>query len=274
MHSELQEIIQQGENSSVEFKEYGIKAEYLAKEIVAFANSQGGVILLGVTDQGGISGISTDSAIEEWVMNIVRDRVVPALDVKFNRHTFENKILAEIIVPKGKDKPYQTAGKYYVRVGSTNRIASQSELMRLFQASGIFHYDGNNVEGSTQRDLNFTALDAYFNDYDIDFSKESEKDKARLLINTDILHEATGQTTVGGLLIFGINPERYLSQSGISFAHFAGYEIQSELIDKQNVSGPLPFQVDRGLAILKNNLLFPSDIKGGGNVNPNDSIHR
>ena len=263
MHSELQEIIQQGENSSVEFKEYGIKADSLAKEIVAFANSQGGVILLGVTDQGGIIGIPTDSAIEEWVMNIVRDRVVPALDVKFNRHTFENKILAEITVPKGKDKPYQTAGKYYVRVGSTNRIASQSELMRLFQVSGIFHYDGNNVEGSNKRDLNFTALDTYFNDYDIDFSKESEQDKERLLINTDILHEATGQTTIGGLLIFGINPERYLPQSGISFAHFAGNEIQSELIDKQNISGPLPFQVDRCLATFKNNLRLPSDIKGG-----------
>ena len=262
MYSEMQEIIQQGENSSVEFKEYGVKAESLAKEMVAFANSQGGVILLGVTDQGGITGIPTDFAIEEWVMNIVRDRVIPALDVKFNQHTFENKILAEIIVPKGKDKPYQTAGKYFVRVGSTNRIASQSELMRLFQASGIFHYDGNCVEGSTQRDLNFTALDAYFNDYDIDFSKESDKDRVRLLINTDMLDEETGEVTVGGLLIFGINPERYLPQSGISFAHFAGNEIQSELIDKQNVSGALPFQVDRGLAILKNNLRFPSDIKG------------
>ena len=132
MHSELQEIIQQCENSSVEFKEYGVKTESLAKEIVAFANSQGGVILLGVTDKGGITGIPTDYAIEEWVMNIVRDRVVPALDVQFNRQTFENKMLAEIRVPKGKDKPYQTAGQYYVRVGSTNRIASQSELMRLF----------------------------------------------------------------------------------------------------------------------------------------------
>ncbi len=263
MYFELQEIIQQGENSSIEFKEYGVKPESLAKEIVAFANSQGGVILLGVTDQGGITGIPTDFAIEEWVMNIVRDRVVPALEVQFNRHTFENKILAEIIVHKGKDKPYQTAGKYYIRVGSTNRIASQSELMRLFQASGVFHYDGNNVDRSNLRDLNFTAIDAYFNDYDIDFSKESEKDKERLLTNTDILHEATGETTVGGLLIFGINPERYLPQSGISFAHFAGSEIQSELIDKQNVSGPLPFQIDRCLAILKNNLLFPSDIKEG-----------
>jgi ATP-dependent DNA helicase RecG len=257
MHSELEYIIQQGDNSSVEFKEYGIRPESLAKEMVAFANSQGGVILLGVTDQGAVSGIPADFALEEWVMNIARDRIIPAFDVQFNQHTIDNKILAEIVVSKGKDKPYQTAGKYYIRVGTTNRIASQSELMRLFQASGIFHYDGNGVEGSTIRDLNFTALDSYFGDYQIYFSKESEKDKQRLLINTDILNE-DGQTTIGGLLIFGINPERYLPQSGISFGHFAGREMQSELIDKQNVSGPLPFQVDRSIAILKNNLPLPN----------------
>jgi ATP-dependent DNA helicase RecG len=260
--SELQNILQQGENSSVEFKEYGVKPESLAKEMVAFANSQGGVILLGVTDQGTVTGIPAGQALEEWVMNIARDRIIPALEIQFHQHPVENKMLAEIIVSKGKDKPYQTGGKYYIRVGSTNRMASQSELMRLFQAAGIFHYDGNGVEKSAIQDLNFTELDRYFGDYQIDFSKESEKNKLRLLSNTDILTE-DGQTTIGGLLIFGINPERYLPQSGISFAHFCGRELQSELIDKQNISGPLTFQVDRTLAIIKNNLQTPSTIKDG-----------
>jgi ATP-dependent DNA helicase RecG len=261
LSSELQEIIQQGENDSVEFKEYGVRVESLAKEMVAFANNQGGVILLGINDTGIVTGIPTDVALEEWVMNIVRDRIVPALKVKFNQYFSEdNKIIAEIVVPKGSDKPYQTAGKYYIRVGSNHRLASQSELMCLFQAAGIFHYDANGVDRTTIQNLNFTALEQYFCAYHIDFYKESENDKERLLINTDILNE-TKQATVGGLLIFGINPERYLPQSGISFAHFAGHEIQSELIDKQNISGPLPLQVDRCLATLKNNLLMPSDIK-------------
>jgi len=268
MLSELEYIIEQGENSSVEFKEYGVRAESLAKEMVAFANSQGGVILLGVTDDGAVSGIAqTDfSALEEWVMNIARDRLIPAFDVQFNKHSLDNKIIAEIVVSKGKDKPYQTGGKYYIRVGTTNRMASQSELMRLFQASGVFHYDANGVEGSTISDLNFTALDNYFGEYQIDFSKESEKDKQRLLINTDILNE-DGQTTIGGLLVFGINPERYLPQSGISFGHFAGHEMQSELIDKQNISGPLPFIIDRSMAIIKNSLPLPSEIKNGQREN-------
>jgi ATP-dependent DNA helicase RecG len=138
--------------------------------------------------------------------------------------------------------------------------------MRLFQAAGIFHYDANGVEKTGISDFNFTELDRYFSEYHIDFSKQSEQDKQRLLINTDLMTE-DGQATVGGLLMFGINPERYLPQSGISFANFAGYEIQSELIDKQNVNGPLPFLVDRCLAIIKSLLPVPSDIKGGKREN-------
>jgi ATP-dependent DNA helicase RecG len=275
--SELQNILEQGENSGVEFKESGVKPESLAKEMVAFANSQGGIILLGVTDEGTLTGIPLGQAIEEWVMNIARDRIIPALEVQFQQHIIDNKILAEITVPKGKDKPYQTGGKCYIRIGSTNRMASQSELMRLFQAAGIFHYDGNGVEKTSIHDLNFTELDRFFSDYKINFSKESQDNKQRLLTNTDILNEQ-GQTTIGGLLIFGINPERYLPQAGISFAHFSGCQMQSELIDKQNISGPLPFQVDRCLASIKNNLQMPSTIEGMRRKNlrvyPPDKVFR
>jgi len=196
--SELQNILQQGENASVEFKQAGVRPESLAKEIVAFA--KGGIILLGVNDQKIVTGISTEQALEEWVMNIARDRIMPALEVEFHQHRLDNKRLAEITVPKGKDKPYQTGGKYYIRIGSTNRIASQSELMRLFQAAGIFHYDGNGVDRTAIHDLNLTALDHFFNDYPINFSKESQDNKQRLLTNTDILNEQ-GQTTIEGLLI-------------------------------------------------------------------------
>jgi len=64
------------------------------------------------------------------------------------------------------------------------------------------------------------------------------------------------------MLIFGINPARHLPQSCISFAHFRGLEITDILIDKQNIDGTLDFQVDTAFAVIKNNLLTPSVIKG------------
>jgi ATP-dependent DNA helicase RecG len=131
--------------------------------------------------------------------------------------------------------------------------------MRLFQSSGLFHYDQLGFEQTSIRDINLSQVARYFDEYNIDFLQEEHPE--RILINTDILNES-GQATVAGLLIFGINPQRILVNACISFAHFAGTDITEELIDKQVITGTLDFQVDTTLAVIKNNLLHPSIIQG------------
>lgn len=258
---ELQTLIQQGENAAVEFKALPLRPETLAREIVAFANSAGGTILLGVADDGTLVGVAGSEQLEEWVMNIARTSVVPAITVTCEMMVLENTRICAVTVPKGSDKPYQTGDKYLLRVGSTNRVATQSELMRLFQMSGVFHYDTLPVANAGINDLNMAALDSYFANYGFEFSKEDDIARRQLLINTDILMP-TGEPTIGGLLMFGINPSRYLPQAAIMFAHFNGLEIEADLIDRQEIIGTLPQQVDTALAVMKNNLLRPSTIEG------------
>lgn len=136
-----------------------------------------------------------------------------------------------------------------------------AELMRLFQMSGVFHYDTLPVANASINDLNMAALDSYFANYGFEFSKEADIARRQLLINTDIL-APSGEPTIGGLLMFGINPSRYLPQAAIMFAHFNGLEIAAELIDRQEIIGTLPQQVDAAVAVMKNNLLRPSTIEG------------
>jgi ATP-dependent DNA helicase RecG len=258
---EVCELMRQGENASVEFKELPVRPEVVAREMVAFANGSGGVILLGVTDDGVPCGVDTASHLEEWVMNIARTSVIPALTVGCEMVEIDGVSVCVVSITKGGDKPYQTGDKYLIRVGSTNRVASQSELMRLFQVSGVFHYDTVAVTGSSINDLNLAALDTFFTSYGIEFSGEDEQARRALLSNTDILADS-GEPTVAGLLMFGINPARYLPQSGILFAHFNGNEVDDALIDRQEIGGTLPQQVDAALAVIKNNLLNPSVIDG------------
>lgn len=258
---EIGELIRQGENMSIEFKMMPVRPEVVAREMVAFANGSGGVILLGVTDQGELCGIDDVRNLEEWIMNIARTSVIPALTVGCEILRIDEKNVCVVSIPKGNDKPYQTGNHYLIRVGSTNRVASQSELMRLFQVSGVFHYDRVPVAGASMNDLNMAALDAFFSSYGFEFSGENESTRRTLLCNTDILAE-TGEPTVGGLLMFGINPTRYLPQSGILFAHFNGNEMNDDLIDHQEIGGVLPHQVDGALAVIKNNLLNPSVVEG------------
>ena len=76
--TELLELINNGENSGVEFKRDVIDNRALAKELVAFSNLSGGAVLLGVEDDGKVSGITRDK-LEEWVMTACRDKIRPAI---------------------------------------------------------------------------------------------------------------------------------------------------------------------------------------------------
>lgn len=78
LKSELLEIIANGESSGVEFKRDDIRPEQLAKEVVAMANFRGGSVLLGVEDDGTITGIQRQN-LEEWVMNVMQDKIHPML---------------------------------------------------------------------------------------------------------------------------------------------------------------------------------------------------
>ncbi len=237
----LTQLINQGENSAVEFKSAQVHRDSIAKELVAFANTQGGVILLGVDDNGEISGLSTEKKnVEEWLANIARENVIPALAIVIEKIAYQQKKILKVTVPKGKDKPYQTNKHHFlIRIRSTNRIATQPELMRLFQQSGVFHYDRIGVDNTSMRELNLSKIDQYFDNYQIDFL--AENDKEHILVNTDILDDKQ-QTTIGGLLLFGIHPQRQLFNACISFAHFAGNTLNEELIDKQVITGTLDIQ--------------------------------
>lgn len=105
--SELLQIIANGENSGVEFKQDNIRPEQLAKEIVALANFQGGKILLGVDDDGTISGISR-SNIETWVMDTVFGRYVHPFILPYYEEVQMDggKRIAVVSFPQGISKPY------------------------------------------------------------------------------------------------------------------------------------------------------------------------
>lgn len=261
----IREIINNGENSYIEFKEEDIKAKDLAEEIVAFANSEGGMILIGVDDHGCIKGIS-DALIEEKIMNVCRYNCIPHIIPTFQRFEIEGKSIAAITIHKGLSKPYYTTDhKYYIRVGTTKRIASREELLRLFEANGALHFDISPVEYTSIKDLSIDVIRNYFIKYNaFDLYEENKETTERILINADIMKEVNGKAfcTVGGLLIFGREPETRLPQNGISFAHFNGIEITNELIDKKVLVGRIQDIAEQTMVVLKNNMKSPSVING------------
>jgi len=130
---ELTEIIEKGEDSFTEFKEEKVHPDDLAAEIVAFANTEGGRILLGVSDKKEIKGISKPDREMERVENISHNNCDPSLAVSIEKVKVNKKIILCIYIPKGPERPYRTnRGVYYIRTSSGKRQASREELLRLY----------------------------------------------------------------------------------------------------------------------------------------------
>jgi ATP-dependent DNA helicase RecG len=258
-------IINQGENHKIEFKSAAVRPESIAREITAFANYQGGTLLIGVEDDGTISGISKPN-MEEWIANIIRNNIIPALNLETTSINIEEKTIFAIEIPKGADKPYQTIdGKYWIRVGSTNRIASKEELSRLFQQAGLVHFDIAPIANTSLKDLDLSAIDNYYHTYyEIPFADLEINKQENILYNADILTKYEGQTvvTVGGLLLFAKQPQRRLPQAAITFAIFKGSDITDELIDKKEITGTLPELIDKTVALVQLFLPVSSRIEG------------
>lgn len=258
-------LIHQGENAAVEFKNADVRPEGLAKEITAFANTNGGTILVGVDDDGNVSGIGRRENIEEWAANVSRNNVVPAIrpEICVVQHHHQKVLILDI--PRGKDKPYQTIdGKYWIRVGSTNRMAAKEELSRLFQQAGLIHFDTAPLEGTDLSDLDEKKLHIYWDTYySINYHKLEPKEKHRLLLNADIMADGEEETaSIGGMLIFGKDPQRKLPQSTIVFAVFDGTELTENLLDKQMITGTLTELITQTAAKIKTFLPKPSTISG------------
>lgn len=159
-------LLAQGEHASLELKLEDVRPESLARELVAFSNTLGGVVLIGVADDGAIHGVADRALIEQRVINVARHTVVPAIDPELSWIRVDARDVCRVMVGKGTAKPYQTLdGKFLIRVGSTNRQATKEELSRLFQAAGLVHFDLSPVEQTGPEDLDEARLQTYWHTY-------------------------------------------------------------------------------------------------------------
>lgn len=146
-----------------------------------------------------------------------------------------------------------------------NRMATKEELSRLFQQAGLIHFDISPVANTDMGHIDNAAVDAYYRSYyNIAYIDLPDDEQHKLLTNTDILveHENTWVASVGGLLMFGKQPQRRLPQSSIVFAVFKGTKITDDLADKKEITGTLPELIDKTLGLLQLYLPVPSTIEG------------
>lgn len=245
---EVLNLIASGENSSVEFKRDDVRPEQLAKEAVGMANLQGGVILLGVDDDGSVLGINRKN-LEEWVMDAVFGRYVhPVIIPHYREVPFDReKRIAVVSVSSGTAKPYVLRFKdrenIYVRIGSTTRLATREQALRLFGAGGLLQTETLPVSGTTIRDLDRARVENYLNDI-LDEPEMPVKEAQwieRLSGLGFLTTDSLGQTicSVAGLSLFGVRPRRHLRQAGLRVMAFEVSDKQYQALLDVVLDGPM-----------------------------------
>ena len=279
--TELLEIIASGENSGVEFKRDDLRTQDLAKELVAFSNLEGGMVLLGVEDDGTVTGLMRHD-LEEWVMNVCCDKIRPAIVPFFEvfRSVKDDNDVAIVRVTRGYDVHvlwHNNTNKYLMRVGTQSREASQEELARL-QQRGSVRAELRPVSGATLANLDRRRLRNYFGDIRQQNVPAEEDEEAwrTLLVNTQVMTEEG--VSVGGMLLFGKMPNRFLPYAGIDAVAYPGTEQGYDAQERTALRGsmtPLLSEdgdivenglVEQALDFVQRNTRRVVEVKGGRRV--------
>ena len=254
--AELIQVILNDENSGVEFKRDDVANHRIAQELVALLNLEGGTVLLGVEDDGSITGASREN-LEEWVVELCRLKIDPPIIpfISWVKNVEPGRDVLAIRVPIGPDKPYARVHNgrttYFIRVGSTSQEASRGELQRMFQASGNLHYGVKPVPGAGFDGLDHRRLRDYL--VNVLGGQAPADDDAEawetLLRNIDLMTVSQGLlvATTDGILLFGRTPKRFLPQSGIRAVCFTGTEPDYATRTDEDLRGPIvPLRASNG----------------------------
>lgn len=247
LKAELLEIIANGENSGVEFKRDDIRPEQLAKEIVAFANVQGGRILLGVEDNGQITGLQRPG-VQEWVLNVFRDKVHPQIIPFYEEIAAEHDLRVGVItLAAGISKPYvmrhNNREEAYIRMGDRSELASREQQLRLFESGGLLHVETLPVTGTSLANIDTDRLDFYLRTIikDPEIPSTDAEWIERLLGLGLMAGDGMGNSvcSVAGMLCFGINPRRFLRQAGLRVMAFSGDDKEYQALLDVVLDAPL-----------------------------------
>ncbi|MDR3366096.1 MAG: putative DNA binding domain-containing protein [Prevotellaceae bacterium] len=260
---ELFDVIGAGETSKVQFKRELDSRDKIAAEMIAFSNTKGGMILFGVEDKTGeITGLDYEALQKAGnaVATIASDLVKPLIYittevVQVDAATGKKNVLI-VCVDEGLSKPYKDLnGTIWIKQGADKRkMTDNAEILRLFQQSGRLYIDEMEVAGTSVNDIDKEKVAYYVKKVQKDVEEFEKIDQLHLYTNLNILKNS--RLTLGGLLFFSKNPQRYKPTFCIKAVSFFGNSIGgSDYRDSIDINGAIPQLFEEGMRFFKTNLL-------------------
>jgi len=262
---ELKKLIDQSEGHNLELKQSTSLRQEIGQAVSAFANTDGGVILVGVSPKGEIVGVDIGKKTVEDLANWIKENTDPKIYPQILIHKVDDKNVIEIVVKEADEKPIFFSNHAYQRVGRTSPMISVSKIRELAkQERKTLTWDERICE-------------------EADIEKDIDEDKVRWFlkkakaernldmdVNTPIVEalerlELTrnGRLTNAAVLLFGRDPQRFFLMAETRCGRFKGTEPVKPFIDMKVFGGSIIDQVDNAEDFVLRNISMAAWVEQG-----------
>jgi ATP-dependent DNA helicase RecG len=205
--AELTRIIAEGEGPYLQFKAAAVKPATLARTLVAFANSGGGRVLIGIDDATcQPTGIPDREATLDSIYRAASlDCCQPAVSISVEERTYQGQLVFIVTVPYQPREMFTTDGRVLVRRGTENVPAAPHDITALASRRGQLHYEAEVPPGATLNDLDLSLVESYRVAYEKKRGRRLTLPDLKLLehLGAIVYREGEPRPTVAGLLVFG-----------------------------------------------------------------------
>ena len=245
-------LIKEGEGLTVEFKErYTPKID---RDIVAFANSKGGLLLLGVDDRGKVVGEKLTNRMKAEINAIARN-CDPSIHIKKIRQA--GKIVV-VEVAEGDEKPYGSSSGFYRRLDAVTQKMTQREVRSIFRETDDMSFEDITCRDLSLKDISLKKIKSFLHEANMSY-KISKANLASFLTSLSIYRK--DKINNAGALMFASKVEKFIPHAESIFASFKGTD-KTNIYDRNDVRDDLLIQFSEAVAFLKKHLNVRSEIRG------------
>lgn len=254
----IQELLAREEGKTLEFKQDASSLASIIKTVVAFANTAGGTIVIGIEDKTKkIFGLVDPLEDEMRIINAISESVTPFFSPNIDIQTYRNKAIILMQIPYSIGPYYvkkERKETVYVQFGSSNRIADSDTIATIKSLAKNITFDEIPCSQATKDSIDWKGVESSFSQVKKSITKQKAKS-----IGMYVIHSGTDHPSNGGILLFGKERSDIFPDAIIRCVRFSGFTRENSL-DHLDINEHLPVSVDEVLQFISKNTFTKTKI--------------
>ncbi|HEY0426168.1 MAG TPA: RNA-binding domain-containing protein [Pyrinomonadaceae bacterium] len=243
--TELMRLIRGGEDTYLELKVKLSNSERITQGIVALANTAGGTMIFGVTDQLRVEGVNNPEGVQEELVRICREEIFPPIVPLIDSIAFDSGRRVVVLDIDGKRPPYRTRdGRFYIRIGEEKREISRTELSDWLDEIRPLAYENIPIANALENDFDDALLWSFANSFEDSALGKNIYQTADFLKKDLLLAVGNPEEflpSVAAVLLFGKNERvsEFFPRSQITVARYSGENGNAQIVETSELKGNL-----------------------------------